>query len=127
MAQGIHKTVDRRVEASREKVLRETYRLLSEEGFSGVSIDGIAKRSGVAKTTIYRHWQSKADLMLDACSKLGKRVTSPDTGDLREDLTILLTQMARKLKTASWPSMLPTLTDAAERNQDVAQVFKQLH
>ena len=127
MAQGSPQTVDRRIEASREKVLRETYRMLSEEGFSGVSIDAIAKRSGVAKTTIYRHWQSKADLMLDACSKLGKRVTPPDTGDLREDLTILLTQMARKLKTASWPSMLPTITDAAERDQDVALVFKQLH
>ena len=127
MAQGTPKPVDRRVEASREKVLRETYRMLSEEGFSGVSIDAIAKRSGVAKTTIYRHWQSRADLLLDACSKLGKRVTPPDTGDLRQDLTILLTHLARELKTASWPSTLPSIIDVAERDQDVAMVFKKLH
>ena len=41
--------------------------------FPGVSIDAAAKRSGVAKMTIYRHWQSRADLLLDACSKLGKK------------------------------------------------------
>jgi AcrR family transcriptional regulator len=121
------KMIDKRVEASREKVLQETYRMLAAEGFSGVSIDAIAKNSGVAKTTIYRHWPSRADLLLDACSKLGKRITPPDTGNLRQDLTILLTQLARELRTAGWPSTLPSIIDAGERDNDVALVFKRLH
>lgn len=122
-----HKPLDRRVEASRDKVLRETYRILTEQGFAGASIDAIAKHSGVAKTTIYRHWPSRADLLLDACAKIGKPVEPPDTGDLREDLTILLNHLARELKTAGWPSILPSIIDAAERDPDVAAVFKKLH
>ena len=43
-------------------MLAETYRLLAEGGIGGVSIDEIARRTGVAKTTIYRHWPSRAAL-----------------------------------------------------------------
>lgn len=127
VAESKHKPRDKRVEASRDKVLRETYRILSEQGFANASIDAIAKHSGVAKTTIYRHWPSRADLLLDACAKIGKPVEAPDTGDLREDLTILLTHLARELKSAGWPSILPSIIDAAERDPDVAAVFKKLH
>jgi AcrR family transcriptional regulator len=115
------------IEASREKVLHETYRILSEQGFSGASIDAIAKGSGVAKTTIYRHWPSREDLLLDACAKLGVRTEPPDTGSLREDLNILLSHLARNLKAAGWPSILPSIIDVAERDPDVASVFKKLH
>lgn len=127
MAKSISNPVDKRVEASREKVLRETYQMLYEQGFAGATIDAIAKRSGVAKTTIYRHWSSRADLLLDACAKLGRPVEAPNTGDLRKDLTILLTHLAKELKTASWPSILPSIIDAAERDPDVGLVFKKLH
>lgn len=121
------KPLDKRVEASRDKVLRETYRILSAQGFAGASIDAIARHSGVAKTTIYRHWPSRADLLLDACTRIGKPVEAPDTGNLREDLTLLLNHLARELKTAGWPSVLPSIIDAAERDPDVALVFKKLH
>lgn len=127
MPESSRKPLDKRVEASREKVLRETYRILSEQGFANASIDAIAKHSGVAKTTIYRHWPSRADLLLDACAKIGKPVEPPDTGDLRKDLTILLSYLAHELKTAGWPSILPSIIDAAERDPDVALVFKKLH
>ena len=121
------KTVDKRIERSRDKVLRETYRMLSEQGFSGASIDAIAKQSGVAKTTIYRHWPSRANLLLDACSKMGSRIDPPETGSLKQDLTLLLTHLARELKTARWASILPSIVDAAERDPDVANVYKKLH
>jgi AcrR family transcriptional regulator len=70
MSIGVAKAIDKRAEASRDKVLRETYRILSEQGFSGACIDAIAKGSGVAKTTIYRHWPSRADLLLDHAQSL---------------------------------------------------------
>lgn len=52
---------------------------------------------------------------------------SSDTESLREDLTILLSYLARDLKVAGWPSILPSIIDAAERDSDVALVFKKLH
>jgi AcrR family transcriptional regulator len=127
MAISSPKVQDKRIERSRDKVLRETYRILSEQGFSGASIDAIAKQSGVAKTTIYRHWPSRADLLLDACAKMGSKIEPPDTGKLKEDLTILLTHLARELKSARWSSILPSIVDAAERDPEVATVYKKLH
>jgi AcrR family transcriptional regulator len=127
MAISSPKAQDKRIERSRDKVLRETYRILSEQGFSGASIDAIAKQSGVAKTTIYRHWPSRADLLLDACAKMGNRAEPPDTGNLEEDLTLLLTHLARELKSARWASILPSIVDVAERDPDVATVYKKLH
>lgn len=127
MAISSPKVPDKRIERSRDKVLRETYRILSEQGFSGASIDAIAKQSGVAKTTIYRHWPSRADLLLDACAKMGSKTEPPDTGELKEDLTILLSHLAQELKLARWSSILPSIVDAAERDPDVATVYKKLH
>src|SRR5260370_8491019 len=78
--------LDARVRRSKETVLAVTHQMMSETGLSGVSIDEVSKRSGVAKTTIYRHWPSLADLLLEACSKLGSKPETPATGNLLSDL-----------------------------------------
>jgi AcrR family transcriptional regulator len=90
-------------------------------------LSNLVSQTGVAKTTIYRHWPSRADLLLDACAKMGSKIEPPDTGKLKEDLTILLTHLARELKSARWSSILPSIVDAAERDPDVATVYKKLH
>jgi AcrR family transcriptional regulator len=89
--------IDDRVRRSKETVLATTYQLMSEGGIGGVSIDEVARRSGVAKTTIYRHWPSRSALLLDACSKLGSRAEPPDTGSLEGDLRALATRLAGQL------------------------------
>jgi len=63
-----------------------------------VSIDEVSKRSGVAKTTIYRHWPSRADLLLEACSKLGSKFEVPDTGSFRGDVEALVLAFASYLR-----------------------------
>jgi AcrR family transcriptional regulator len=55
----------RRDENARQAVLHAADDLLVERGFSGVTIEGIAARAGVAKQTIYRWWTSKVDILLD--------------------------------------------------------------
>src|SRR5271157_53993 len=74
--------LDERVRKSKEAVLATTHQLMSEAGLGGVSIDAVSKRSGVAKTTIYRHWPSRSALLLDACSKMGagKAIVGPVRG-----------------------------------------------
>ncbi|HEX4165662.1 MAG TPA: TetR/AcrR family transcriptional regulator, partial [Bryobacteraceae bacterium] len=76
---------DKRVERSKAAVLAETYRQLTQSGMGGVSIDDVALNSGVAKTTIYRHWPSRSALLIDACSRIGGAQDVPDTGNLRGD------------------------------------------
>lgn len=119
--------LDQRVIRSKDRVLKETYRLLSEEGMSGVSVDEVSRRSGVAKTTIYRHWPTRSALLLDACSKMGGPELSPDSGNLKGDLEILIQRVAEQLNKAAWPSVLPSIIDAAERDPEVAKLHASIH
>ena len=118
---------DDRVRCSKEAVLQATYQLLMETGLSGVSVDEVSKRSGVAKTTIYRHWRSRSALLLDACSKMGPKFEAPDSGTLKGDLTILAAAIVEKLRSKNFSSILPSIIDAAERDSEIASMHSQLH
>lgn len=118
--------VDDRVRRSRERVLRATSELLGESGVGGVSVDEVSRRSGVAKTTIYRHWPTRSDLVVDACSQLSASQDVPDTGTLEGDVTALLTNVADLLRTARWSSVMPSIIDAAERDPDLAAVHSRI-
>jgi AcrR family transcriptional regulator len=51
-------------------ILQATIELLAEEGFGGLSIEAVAARAGVGKTTVYRRWPSKIPLVVDALTHL---------------------------------------------------------
>jgi AcrR family transcriptional regulator len=118
---------DGRVQRSRKAVLAATLQLLAEAGLGGVSVDEVSRRSGIAKTTIYRHWPSRSALLLDACSNLGTKSKVPDTGTLQGDLTALAMNMAARLRSDRWASILPSMLDAAERDPELAEVHRRLH
>ena len=118
---------DERVRKSKQAVLTATFRLLSETGLTGVSIDAVSRISGVAKTTIYRHWPSRSALILDACSKLRPKSELTDTGSLKDDLTALGLNLADRLGNARWATILPSIMDAAERDPELARLHAQLH
>lgn len=67
-------------------VLDAAAALFAEQGYAGFSIGAIVERTGVAKTTIYRHWPTQSHLLLEVISRLGQHYEIPDTGDLRQDL-----------------------------------------
>lgn len=118
---------DERVQRSKKTVLTATFQLLSETGLSGVSIDAVSRRSGVAKTTIYRHWPSRSALVLDACSKLKPKSATPGTGNLKDDMTVLALNLAGRLRTARWATVLPSIIDAAERDPELADLHSRMH
>src|ERR1700722_14148851 len=101
--------VDARVRRSRETVLATTFQLLSESGVGGFTVDEVARRSGVAKTTIYRHWPTREALVIDACSQISEQPQVPDTGSLQGDVTAILTNIGHLLGTARWSSVLPSI------------------
>jgi len=64
----------RKLDGEREQaILRATYELLGETGYQGLRVDAVAARAQASKATLYRHWPTKAGLVLD-------------TGSLRGDL-----------------------------------------
>jgi AcrR family transcriptional regulator len=79
-----------RSEQSHQAILEATLEALAQEGFTAMSIEGIAARAHVGKATIYRRWSSKEDLAIEALLSLQAEVPHIDTGNLREDLIALV-------------------------------------
>src|ERR1017187_7822073 len=80
-----------RSEEADRAILRAATELLAERGLHGLSIEEVASRAGVAKTTIYRRWHSRGTLALDAFLAEFKALQPlPDTGILRDDLLAAL-------------------------------------
>lgn len=120
-------STDPRVVRSREQVLSATLDLLTESGLGGLTIDDVSKRSGVAKTTIYRHWDNRNALIVDACLRMTDGDGDPpDTGSVEADLRAILTELAHLLATARWSSIMPSIIDAAEREPEIAEVHSRL-
>jgi len=69
-----------------DAVLRATWTELSRKGYGALRVEDVAERSGINKTTIYRRWPSKPELVAAALATVGPRAEQPDTGNLREDL-----------------------------------------
>jgi AcrR family transcriptional regulator len=118
--------VDGRVRRSRDRVLATTFELLGESGVSGFTVDEVARRSGVAKTTIYRHWPTREALVIDACSRISDEQEVPDTGSLEGDVTVILTNIGHLLDTARWSSVLPSIIDVAERDPEFAHIHRKI-
>jgi AcrR family transcriptional regulator len=117
---------DPRVIRSKTAVIEATIELLGERGVADTTIEAIAERSGVAKTTIYRHWDSKPEVVIAALQTVRPTPTVPDTGDLRRDLEQLLAQLAKAVSDSPLAPLLSSLIDAAERDPEFAAVHERL-
>lgn len=73
-----------------ENVLRATVDELAAKGYGGLRVEDVAKRSGVNKTTIYRRWPTKPDLVIAAMREAFHVETWPDTGNLRGDVAAMI-------------------------------------
>lgn len=80
-----------RSQQARKAVLDATYALVERGGYSAATIEAIAARSGVAKTTIYRWWPSRPALVVDLLMDLAVKAVPPPTGP--EPLKALRTEM----------------------------------
>jgi AcrR family transcriptional regulator len=107
-----------------DAIFAATLAIFAEEGYAGVSIEGVAARAGVGKATIYRRCASKAQLVVDAM-RCGVTVADhlPDTGDVRADLTSMLALMIERVTGEAGPALL---SFAAERlrHPELAEEFE---
>ena len=72
------------------KVLEVTLEQLAVHGFERLSVPEVAERAGLNKTSVYRRWPTKSELVREALSaSMGHAGEVPDTGDLRSDLLVL--------------------------------------
>src|SRR5690348_16443209 len=93
-------------EAIRDAVLEE----LAAHGYGRLSIEGVARRAGVGKTTIYRRWSSKLQMVIDVVSAVAVQgMAPPDTGSLRGDLRAMLTVASAALRHPLARQIVPDL------------------
>lgn len=89
--------VDPRIEHTRKIVLGAAIEVVAERGFRGATIDAIAQRCGVARSTIYRHWPDRMDMLLEAVTTRVGTMEDLASGDLREDLVSLVMHLGTLL------------------------------
>ena len=81
-----------------ESVLRATVEELGTVGYTALRVEDVAERSGVNKTSIYRRWPSKVELVAAALLNHARNHEAPDTGSLREDYLTVLRAMAARAR-----------------------------
>lgn len=111
---------DPRIARSRQVILQAVLDELSELGYGALTIESTARRAGVGKATIYRHWPNKIALIADAL-KLLQQQRDPElaTGSPREKLERVLRHVADVVADSPFSSCLPALIEGAERDRAV--------
>lgn len=116
-----------RSEEARRKALIAAADLIVERGVGAFSIEEVAARSGVAKSTIYRHWPERAALIIDTVRATFEHVVTPDTGSLRRDIETYVTAMVRAdLSAGKSSQLMPAIIDAAARDPEIATLVEGL-
>ena len=110
---------------TRRSVLLATVDLIDRLSYPSVTIDAVARASGVSKSTIYRHWPSRQALILEAYTFKTNGLTSvPDTGNAIEDLRTYLGKLAYCLNFAGAASTVSGLIVDAINDAEFARLYR---
>ena len=114
-----------RSEEAHRAILAAVVELLSEHGLGGLTIEAVASRAGVGKTTIYRRWDTKNELVLEAMEQLRPPGPPPDTGSLLGDLDALVAIQRQRLEASQLPRVIPRVLGESLEDPDLhAQIVE---
>jgi AcrR family transcriptional regulator len=108
---------------SHQAMLQTTLELLAEVGFDTMSIEAIAARAGIGKTTIYRRYISKAELVADAIESIREEIVIPDTGNLQGDIDALIQNAAQITLSPLGRKTVAMIIGSAASNAQFAQIY----
>lgn len=112
--------------AAEQAILKATLQILSEGGYTALTIDRVAATAKASKTTIYRRWRTKEHLILAVFGQLPMAV--PRQGkSFEEDLLILFGQFARIMERSPLRSVLPMLVAECANNPALAAALIQIN
>ncbi|CRK52169.1 TetR family transcriptional regulator [Rhodococcus sp. RD6.2] len=101
---------------------------LSERGYASLTVEDVAERAGVHKTTIYRRWGTLAQLVAEAVVDLSETtVPVPDTGALESDLHEMARSIVALVTSESGRAIVAALFSDAVRTPEVAAIKREFY
>jgi AcrR family transcriptional regulator len=106
--------IRRRTTQTRDRALAAAGAILRGDGYSRLTMERVAAESGVAKTTLYRRWPTKASLCMDLYLEVaGRELRDPDTGDVARDLRAIADTVVRlQTRTVAGPAFRGLIAEA---------------
>lgn len=111
-----------------DHVIEATIALVAERGLNGFSMDDLARTAKVSKSSIYKRWRSRTELVRDVCrvAMEGAAVADTDTGSVASDLRGILASLSRALADERFSGVVVALADEAERDPEIAALVATL-
>jgi AcrR family transcriptional regulator len=98
---------------------------LASRAYDEVSVESVALRAGVHKTTVYRRWGSKDELVAEALRTAAEsRIEVPDSGDVDHDLRALARAVLATLNSRDGAATVRALVSGAQRSPELGQVVR---
>ena len=114
-----------RIEGDREQeILAATLDVLADVGYDRLTMDAVATQARASKATLYRRWNGKVSLIIDALLSQKGQVTVPDTGTLRGDLLDVFCGMGG-LTDQRQMAVLAAVITAIARDAEFAAAFRE--
>ena len=114
-----------RSQASEDAILDATLELLSDCGYRDATVEAIALRAGASKSTIYRRWPTKENLVIAAFAR-SPLLHAPARGDVCAQLSATIAQFARYMQETPLGAVLPVLVAERGRNPALDQALQPL-
>ena len=116
---------DPRIAATRAKAMDAAHELLEKEGVLAVTYAAVNTKTGISRSTLYRHWPTLEDMRNSAFRRaVSAQVFPPKTnGPLRADLDWLLQGLITALNETTWGRIAPQVVAAAAEDQDARTVI----
>lgn len=117
---------DPRIERTRKVVLEAAAELIAECGLGRTTIEAVAERSGVARSTIYRHWPNRSDLLHESVANHMAQTHESLTGELRSDLARTFSHISEMLSDATTRSFFASFIAEGTRGGDMGSLSAKL-
>lgn len=108
-----------------ERILRCALDLLAEDGFAGMTIDGVAGAAGVSKATIYRRFADKNDLVTAAIAVYASQDDEALQGDTRERLTAVMQGARERMIDGSGMTIMRQIMAESKRNPELVRLHRE--
>jgi len=111
-------------EEARQKALDASQQVIADHGIERFTVDAVSKQSGVAKSTIYRHWPNGSALLIDSIGCMVTHFATPNTGSLHQDLRELMMQVLPVMADDTMRRTITGLVAATTSDPELSEIHQ---